>query len=67
MREAPYIALISLAVMLGGVLIGYMTGIDGAEKRMATAICKKLESKFAKLDGDPVCLLPTGGVIRFFE
>ncbi|HEY5798308.1 MAG TPA: hypothetical protein VIU82_25180 [Bosea sp. (in: a-proteobacteria)] len=64
-----YSVLTLVAVLLGGGATagGNMLGTNNAETKLGTAICKKLSATFARLDGDPVCINPAGGILKFYE
>lgn len=64
-----YSVLTLVALLLGGGATagGNMLGSNSAETKLGTAICKKLNGSFARLDGDPVCINAAGGVLKFYD
>lgn len=54
------------AIFLGGVLGAYST-IPAVEKKLGTAICKKLSGSYARLDDQPVCINAGGGILKFYD
>lgn len=61
------LALIGLLLGGGATAGGNMFGTSKAETKLGTAICKKLNGTFARLDGDPICVNAAGGILKFYE
>lgn len=66
MKEKLALAAIACIAVGLGIFFGNVLGGTAEQRRLGTAICKKLSGKFALLDNKPVCIMPSG-IMRFYE
>ena len=67
MKEFIICGFIAIAAVVTGFGIGLNQGFETEQKKLGTAICKKLSGTYARLDGDPVCINPAGGILKFYD
>jgi len=67
MKEFAACTLIAVFAIAIGTGIGLNHATQSTEKRLGTAICKKLSGQYARLDGDPICINPAGGILKFYD
>lgn len=68
MDDRPWMYLFVGTIVLGvTVTSGIYSGRFIGERKLGTAVCKKLGGTFSRLDDKPVCLNPAGGVLKFYD